>query len=134
MQDFLVYLDWFGKMITLNKPELGQKLNAILNDQYPLLSYIDETQELHVLSPKFITRRIEGLFAFKVDWTRHFGKKFLTDYGISEPIILSLFGHEAPGQESYRETSSLSIQDILSTKDCYECMARDLELTMPKVP
>lgn len=43
-------------------------------------------------------------------------------------MILSVFGHEMMGQESWRKSSSISIGDILDLRPTYQALANKLEL------
>ncbi|ANB92148.1 hypothetical protein MOVS_09395 [Moraxella ovis] len=80
------------------------------------------------ISPKFIMDTLKTYFAFKTDWLRHLGQKFLHESGVDEAIIMAIFGHEMAGQESHQKFSSLSKGDIIAVKSTYQALADKLRL------
>lgn len=89
---------------------------------------MDKNYTPEPLSPSIIRRQLHENFRFKEDWTRHLGQKYLHEVGVDESLILSVFGHEMSGQESWYKHSSMSVGDIMSLKTHYQNLAIRLKL------
>lgn len=103
-------------------------VNEIMNHKRPLINIFNKKGELEAIRPALVRNEIHENFKFKEDWTRHVGQRYLHEQNINESMILSVFGHEMMGQESWRKSSSISIGDILDLRPTYQALANKLEL------
>lgn len=103
-------------------------VNEIMNHKRPLVNIFNKKGELEAIRPALVRNEIHENFKFKEDWTRHVGQRYLHEQNINESMILSVFGHEMMGQESWRKSSSISIGDILDLRPTYQALANKLEL------
>lgn len=128
IEDFVKYLEEFDAKYRKLNPNLGNDISDILNSRRPLLNYYNGKGKMTAISPKFIMDTLKTSFAFKTDWPRHLGQKFLHESGVDEAIIMAIFGHEMAGQESHQKFSSLSKGDIIAVKSTYQALADKLRL------
>lgn len=103
-------------------------VDEIMNHKRPLINIFNKKGELEAIRPALVRNEIHENFKFKEDWTRHVGQRYLHEQNINESMILSVFGHEMMGQESWRKSSSISIGDILDLRPTYQALANKLEL------
>lgn len=103
-------------------------IDEIMNHKRPLINIFNKKGELEAIRPALVRNEIYESFKFKEDWTRHVGQRYLHEQNINESMILSVFGHEMMGQESWRKNSSISIGDILDLRPTYQALANKLEL------
>lgn len=103
-------------------------VDEIMNYERPLINLFNKKGELEVIRPALVRNEIHENFKFKEDWTRHVGQRYLHEQNINESMILSVFGHEMMGQESWRKNSSISIGDILDLRPAYQALANKLEI------
>lgn len=128
VNDYLAYLKQCKQLYAKLDKRIGININQIFNSERPLLNLMDEQFKLHPLGAGVIRQHIGQNFCFKEDWTRHLGQKYLHEYGADESLILSVFGHEMSGQESWHKHSSMSIGDIMCLKIHYQRLAEHLQL------
>lgn len=103
-------------------------VDEVMNYERPLINLFNKKGELEAIRPALVRNEIYESFKFKEDWTRHVGQRYLHEQNINESMILSVFGHEMMGQESWRKNSSISIGDILDLCPTYQALANKLEI------
>lgn len=103
-------------------------VDEVMNYERPLINLFNKKGELEAIRPALVRNEIHENFRFKEDWTRHVGQRYLHEQNINESMILSVFGHEMMGQESWRKNSSISIGDILDLRLTYQALANKLEI------
>ena len=103
-------------------------IEEITNYDRPLINVFNKKGELEAIRPALVRNEIHENFKFKEDWTRHVGQRYLHEQNINESMILSVFGHEMMGQESWRKNSSISIGDILDLRPTYQALANKLKI------
>jgi len=103
-------------------------VDEVMNYERPLINLFNKKGELEAIRPALVRNEIHENFRFKEDWTRHVGQRYLHEQNINESMILSVFGHEMMGQESWRKNSSISIGDILDLRPTYQALANKLEI------
>lgn len=130
IKGYLQYLDTFKQKYKWlpNGHHYGEQIDGINSSRLPILNLINKKGVFEVIRPALVRQYINQHFKFKEDWTRHVGQRYLHEKKVPESLILSVFGHEAMGQESWRKHSSISIGDILDLKIIYQSLADELEL------
>lgn len=103
-------------------------VDEVMNYERPIINLFNKKGELEAIRPALVRNEIHENFRFKEDWTRHVGQRYLHEQNINESMILSVFGHEMMGQESWRKNSSISIGDILDLRPTYQALANKLEI------
>lgn len=103
-------------------------VDEVMDYERPLINLFNKKGELEAIRPALVRNEIHENFKFKEDWTRHVGQRYLHEQNINESMILSVFGHEMMGQESWRKNSSISIGDILDLRPTYQALANKLEI------
>ncbi|WP_201604907.1 hypothetical protein [Psychrobacter sp. JCM 18903] len=108
-------------------------VDEVINSERPLINVFNKKGELESIRPVLVRNEIHESFKFKEDWTRHVGQRYLHEQNVNESMILSVFGHEMMGQESWRKNSSISIGDILDLRPTYQALADKLEIRQVQV-
>ncbi|MDX2374984.1 hypothetical protein NJD71_12735 [Psychrobacter sp. PP-21] len=103
-------------------------VDEVMDYERPLINLFNKKGELEAIRPALVRNEIHENFKFKEDWTRHVGQRYLHEQNINESMILSVFGHEMMGQESWRKNSSISIGDILDLRPTYQALANKLKI------
>lgn len=130
IKNYLAYLKRLQKQYKWLSVEsnIAKLVDEVLLSQRPLLNVITKQGGFEVMRPALARYFINQHFKFKEDWTRHVGQRYLHEKNMPESLILSVFGHESMGQESWRKHSSLSIGDLLTLKPVYQQLTIDLDL------
>lgn len=103
-------------------------VDEVMDYERPLINLFNKKGELEAIRPALVRNEIHENFKFKEDWTRHVGQRYLHEQNINESMILSVFGHEMMGQESWRKNSSISIGNILDLRPTYQALANKLKI------
>lgn len=125
---YLDFLKSFASRFCRLDMRIKYWIEEIMNYERPLINLFNKKGELEAIRPALVRNEIQKNFKFKEDWTRHVGQRYLHEQNINESMILSIFGHEMMGQESWRKNSSISIGDILDLRPTYQALAHKLEL------
>lgn len=125
---YVGFLNGFASRFCRLDMRIKYWVEEITNYDRPLINVFNKKGELEAIRPALVRKEIYENFKFKEDWTRHVGQRYLHEQNISESMILSVFGHEMMGQESWRKNSSISIGDILDLRPAYQELANKLEI------
>lgn len=129
IKGYLNYLNDLKTSLGLEDATLADILDQLEHSKYPLLFFRTEAA-WEAAQPVHIIKLTEGLPVYPLNWTRHFGRSFLS--GLQPDFIINAaFGHEDPDQETLNPFSSMPLQQIKQLAGSYDKLADSLQLKLP---
>ena len=99
-------------------------MNRIFDSQAPFLFTINEVDSsINALAPRTIRKFVKNFFPRDLNWSRHFLRTQLRDYGVRDDVIQAFMGHGSVGHEPYSRYSALTVGHLFEAATVIDKLA-----------